>query len=292
MNRLKKRLSTIVLAGVMLSGLLFSPARSQVTAANVSSVTAPIVVILMENKSYHSITTTSAAPYINNVLIPGGKEFTDYHSIEHPSLPNYLDITSGDNDGCTKDSCSVASIGANNIFNQLQVAGLSAKSYDESMPTNCSTLSHTTNFLYWRKHNPEVFYTDDKAACATDDVPYSSLNLSNLPDFSFVTPNICDDMHGNTKAGCPSGTNANITKGDTWLSNNVPPLVNAGAEVIVVWDESTGTGSQVLCVETGPGVSAGRNSTRYDHFSLLAGLEDYFGVAQLQHASTATPLPI
>src|SRR2546423_12917648 len=84
-----------------------------------------------------------------------------------------------------------------------------------------------------------------------------------------------------------------LFRSDTWLSNNVPPLVAAGARVIVTWDEGTTADSQVLALEVGPGITPGTvDATRYDHYSLLAGLEDYFGVARLQNAKTATPLPI
>jgi acid phosphatase len=264
--------------------------RNQSPSTSTATANAPVVVILMENKAYTSVVGSSLTPYINHTLIATGRTFTNYHSITKPSLPNYLAITSGGTNGCTSDTCATT-ITVNNIFNELRTSGASAKSYQESMPTNCSTLIHTSNDLYWRKHNPEVFYTDTHTACQADNVPLGS-SFGTLADFNFVTPNICDDMHGNTNAGCPSGTNANISKGDTWLSTHVPQLVAAGAKVIVVWDEGTVGSDQVLCVEVGAGVTASKDGTRYDHFSLLAGLEGYFGVPKLQKASTATPLPI
>ena len=40
--------------------------------------------------------------------------------------------------------------------------------------------------------------------------------------YNWITPNLCDDMHGNT--GCLSG-NALLTAGDTWLSNTVAEIL-------------------------------------------------------------------
>jgi hypothetical protein len=44
---------------------------------------------------------------------------------------------------------------------------------------------------------------------------------------------------------------------------------------------------------SGPGVEAGAKDKRaYDHYGLLAGLEDWFGVHRLHHAKTHRPLPL
>ena len=44
---------------------------------------------------------------------------------------------------------------------------------------------------------------------------------------------------------------------------------------------------------SGPGVEAGAKDPRsYDHYGLLAGIEDWFGVRHLHHAKTHRPLPL
>jgi hypothetical protein len=87
-----------------------------------------------------------------------------------------------------------------------------------------------------------------------------------------------------------------VQVGDSWLAQIVPRLVGAGATVIVTFDEGSSTvggGGHVLTIEIGPGAKPGsRNATAFDHYSLLAGIEDHFGLARLGAAAGAKPLPI
>src|SRR5207237_4943007 len=94
----------------------------------------PIVVIVMENHEYGSVIGNRSAPYINRTLVPDGLLATNYHAVFHPSLPNYLAMTSGSNDGCTSDSCARRSIAADSLFHQL---GSDWRAYEESMPSAC-----------------------------------------------------------------------------------------------------------------------------------------------------------
>lgn len=273
-----------------------------IPSAPARATTQPLVIVLMENKTFQSMTVANAqyAPYINcrapfttTGLICQGQEFTNYDSIERPSLPNYLDITSGVDQGCTADSCQPNSYIADNIFHQVRGIGTTA-SYQETMPVNCdNAVKDGTSNMYVRKHNPEIYFKDNYPDCNSDNLPYTALNTAALPTFSFITPNICHDMHGSGNAGvCPNGTNQLITDGDTWLSQNVPPLVAAGARVIVVWDQGTASNPQVLCVEIGTGVTASVNNTKLDDYGLLAGMETYLGLPLLANAQMATVVPI
>src|SRR5579864_6537888 len=45
---------------------------------------AHVMVILFENKAYGSVVGSSAAPYLNNTLIPGCGLATNYHNYSHP----------------------------------------------------------------------------------------------------------------------------------------------------------------------------------------------------------------
>jgi hypothetical protein len=120
---------------------------------------------------------------------------------------------------------------APSIFGQ----GETWKAYEENMPSNCSPADSGE---YAVRHNPPPYYTS-LTDCSTFDVPYTQLagDLSNgtLPAFSFVTPNLIDDMHDGT-----------IADGDTWLSNNLPVIFNSleyqsgSTAVFVTWDEGEG----------------------------------------------------
>lgn len=250
-----------------------TPSRSSV---------APVVIILMENHGYGQIVGNSKAKYINDTFIPAGTLYSRYYAVTHPSLPNYLALTSGSFDGCRSDLCGT-NIGANNIFYQLGQHHLSWAGWASSMPKNCYR-SDTSYYVH--RHNPAVYYSDIyPKPCRFRDVPYPSSLPSKLPSFTFITPNICQDMHS-----------CSVATGDAWLAAHVPPLLSRGATVIITFDEGISNirgGGHVMTAEVGPGVTAGvRDRTRYDHFGLLAGLENYFGIRRLHLAKTHTAVPI
>ena len=87
----------------------------------------------------------------------------------------------------------------------------------------------------------------------------TALDGANAPDFVFLVPNDCDDMHGDTSAGspCAKSSNAQLIKaGDTWLSNLLPGVLNSAwfsqdGIVIITWDE--GSDSSGCCGLSSPG---------------------------------------
>jgi phospholipase C len=266
-----------------------SPAVGQSSVAGDATSIQSVVLIVMENHEYSSVVGSSDAAYINRRLIGHGKLFTSYDAVSHPSLPNYLAMTSGSTDGTQgTDSITAGEISRNNLFHQLARAGIRWRVYEESLPSACDSavVSGTSPGFYALKHDPAMAYADiaNTTLCRRV-LPLSRLDPTRLRSFSVVTPNECNDMHS-----CP------ISTGDRWLRNVVPPLLDHGATVIVTFDEgstSAGGGGHVLTVEDGAGVRPGsRNSSGFDHDSLLAGLERYFGVGRLRAATTARPLPI
>jgi phosphatidylinositol-3-phosphatase len=238
----------------------------------------PIVVIVLENKTYQNIVGSTSAPYIQS-LISAGKLFTNYQAAPG-SLPDYLRMTGG-------IATTSAAKNSENIFDQLQKAGIGWGQYNESMPSACYTRSGP--LPYDKNHNAAVWYQDitsNKTACANM-LPYTSFDPAHLRAFSYVVPNDSNDMHdGANKA-------AQIKAGDNWLKANVPAMLSNGAQVIVTWDEGTRSNEHIATIAIGAGVTAGTtDATAYTHFGLLAGLEDAFGVARVNSAVGARPFPI
>jgi phosphatidylinositol-3-phosphatase len=68
------------------------------------------------------------------------------------------------------------------------------------MPSGCDP---SDSGEYAVRHNPPAYYTT-LHSCPGDDVPYSQLATDlahgQLPAFSFITPNLIDDMHDGTVA--------------------------------------------------------------------------------------------
>jgi hypothetical protein len=105
--------------------------------------------------------------------------------------------------------------------------------------------------------------------------------------FTFVTPNLCDDMHS-----------CSVAAGDRWLSGRLPALLRtpqyrSGSTVVfITWDEDDGAAHQhiptlVVSPDTRPGT---RSAVPFDHYSLLATTEDLLGVPRLGAAAHATSM--
>ena len=269
-----------------------------------------VIVIAEENHSFGSISGSSNAPYINSVMAACGLA-TNFHSITHNSLPNYLALAFGGTirqlgpyvNDCEPAACS-SLLSSTNIFNQLSKKGW--MSYQESMPSKCS---RTSSGNYAPKHNPALYFSDLKASCAAHDVslgiPFGSPLLrafskeKTAPAFSFVTPNLCNDMH-----------DCSVRTGDDWLKTWLPLITSTAVykandtAVFVVWDEgepgSTGencaanTSDQschVVAMVIAPSVIPGTKvATSFSHYSVLKTAEDLLGVAELGGAKSAASM--
>jgi acid phosphatase len=254
---------------------------------------APIVVIFMENHEQSAVVSSSSAPYENG-LIQRGRTYTNYFAVSHPSLPNYLAFASGSTHGKTDDTVTAGEFGGPTVWTQLTAAGIPWAVYEESMPSPCFTgdAAGSAPGDYALKHDPAMPFTSiasDPSACAHVQ-PLTRMDPKQLPAVSFITPNECSDAHS-----CA------LSSGDAWLAEHLPALLNAGADVIVTYDEGTtdlgaggGTGGgRVFAVEVGSGVPRGVTVTQpMNHYSLLAGIEQRFHLAKLGGASSVTPLPI
>lgn len=290
--------------GVLAAACLLAAAG--VAGAVQSTAAAPsgkLVVIVEENQSYTKIVGNSQAPYLNQ-LIGQGLLFTDYTAVADGSNPNYLAMTSG-----------VTSVGSNppaNVFQAIDASGgaVTWKEFMESAPGKCADgnsakIPGTTTPLYTADHDPAYTYRSN-TTCTANDVPMttSTFDPANLPSFSYVIPNQCDDMHTLPGSGrsCPTyyGSNSasNLIKlGDNWLAAVVPQLLaQPDVTVLITWDEwSGGTAptEHIATVEAGAGVTPGStDGTPYTHFGLEAGLYRYFGLGTApNNGAGATPLP-
>ena len=169
-----------------------------------------VVWIVFENHSYSQIIGSSSAPYINQLASDCGLA-TNFHAETHPSLPNYIAMTSGSTQGITDDNGPGSHpLDVPSIFSQLPGGG--SRSLQESMPSNCL---RSNSGQYAVRHNPEAYYTNLGTDCANFDVPLASPpNIS--AGFTFVTPNLCNDMH-----------DCSVATGDAWLSNFLPTILSS-----------------------------------------------------------------
>lgn len=230
------------------------------------------------------------------------------------------------------------------IADQLNARGMSWKSYQESLPlgspdginTSDGIFTNLTTFtadeqaqgetqanlvsLYAVKHNPFVYFTSIQQSPAQlanvvafdgADGLYADLASGNVPNFSFIVPNQCDDQHGRGNAGpfCNFDPDDNGTlnglnpglmaQGDVTLQKLVTAIKasdvwkHGNNAIVITWDEddysvAPTTNKVSTIVDTNYG-SHGKTSAKfYTHFSLLKTLEAGFGLPCLNHACDAS----
>ena len=265
-----------------------------------------VMVIVMENTSYGSVIGSHDAPTIN-ALANGCGLASNYHGIQFPSLPNYIQMTSGTappsiaGDGRRGSDCTPAPDCQStdpSIFSQLEAAGLSWKSYAESMPSNCFLQDEGD---YAPRHNPAVYYINDRASCKKFDVPMGTtatgalagdLRRGALPAYSLVVPNLCNDGHDSCGGISP------VAEEDRFMSEWMPKIASSpdykSGNLVVVLTADTSAGSDtsnhlatiVITPSIRPHTVA---SADFNHYSLLRMSEDVTGVKTHLGAAATAP---
>lgn len=282
-------------AGMVLAGCGGAASSGPTTplpdaAALPGSAASHIVVIAMENKEASDIIGNGDAPYINGLAQRYGLATASY-AITHPSLPNYLALTSGSTDGITSD-CTSCHVAAPNLTDQLAAARIEWRAYLEDLPHACYLGAGSGG--YAKKHNPFAYYDDvaqDPARC-DNLVPLSQLSADlradRLPTFAWISPNLCDDMH-----------DCDVATGDRFLARLVPPLLHELGPhgfLVLTWDEGStnagccgvAAGGRIATVVAGPDVRPGaRSAAPVDHYGVLATVQEALGLPRL--AGSADP---
>ena len=237
----------------------------------------------MENHGFDQVAGHS--PYLNALARRCGLA-ADYHAVTHPSLPNYLALTSASTQGLDGSDCSPGPgcrSGGPSIFGQTRW-----RAYAESMPDRC-VRSNAGD--YAPRHNPAVYFTRVAAACAADDVPLSRLSgdlrSGRLAAYTFIAPNLCNDEHD-----CP------VAQGDAWLAKWVPRITSSPAyrsgqtALFITYDEDDHhEGNRVYTVVAASSVRPGTVSrTHFTHYSMLRTQEQLLGLPGLGRAASATSM--
>ena len=264
-----------------------APAASQTPSPTASQTAAPapsetptsksskVFVIVMENTS---LATALRSPAV--VRLAAKYEIaTNYNAVSSPSLPNYLALTSGSTWGITDDGYHALPAGG--LGAQLTAAGVSWRAYMEGLTSAGCTGSP---YPYALKHNPFAYYG---GACPANVVPLDALDAdlaANTPSFVWITPGLCHDAH-----------DCALAEAGPWLEDLVARIVASpgwrdhGA-LFIVWDEGDGRSNVVPLIVATPDVASRPVDGFYDHYSLLAAIEDHFGLPRLGAAKDARPL--
>jgi hypothetical protein len=229
------------------------------------------------------------------------------------------------------------------IADQLAARHGSYKSYQESLPVGGADLinnsdgffSNLTDFstilpalnpplssadlvnLYAAKHNPFVYFQSTQEGKKSSgnslansvgfETLYGDLASGNVPDYSFIAPNQCNDQHGRGNGGAfcnfdpnDNGTQAGLNpaliyQGDVTVQRLVTAIHNSPAwqhgrnAIVLLWDENDyslapNTNHVLTVVDTSYGHGARQSNRFYTHFSLLKSVEAGLGLPCLNHA--------
>jgi hypothetical protein len=218
----------------------------------------------------------------------------------------------------------ISGLTAPNIIDQLEAKHISWEVLQESMP-NIGFLGARYPLaqsggprLYAQKHNPFVYFINiaTNPARLQNIKPFdpaqfqSELNdPQHMARYVFIAPNQCNDQHGFTggspiPAGCePAAGDAGLLRrGDAFLQRTVTaiqhsPSFTDHSVIFIVWDENDFSSNFGCCGTAGGGHVAAIVVTKHgtpkksarpmNHYSILATIEDGFGLPRLANAKTA-----
>jgi phosphatidylinositol-3-phosphatase len=272
-----------------------------------------VLIVMLENHSYKQVIGSTAAPY-ETQLAAWCANATAAYGATHTSAANYLATSAGQYPSTSVNGCNYSACASNenNLYQQLDKAGLTWKAYEESMPSPCDKSNLAP---YKIGHNPPIFYTGiSSTECKANDVGvsdltaqsgtfWSDLQNESLPSLSWITPNTNNDGED------PCGGSCALSRADNWLQTFITIVTsshsyqNGSTLVLVTYDEGTGADSKVGedCTNKTADLAGsqpschiplfviwpyvpGSNSTFLTHYSLTRSVEDLYGMPCLAHA--------
>ena len=260
-----------------------------------------VVIVVEENEDYATIVGNPSMPFLNSLASQYGSA-TNYYADAHFSIGNYFMLTTGEL--VTADDGFTCPVTIDNVVRQLVGNGKTWKVYAESLPSAGYTGGDV--LPYAKHHNPFAYLRDvlNDSTQKANVVPFTQfsadLSANNLPNYSFVIPNVQNDMHD-----CPPGmtscsNNDKLINADRWLQSNIAPLLsNAGFQasgfLVITFDEAalddySHGGGKVATVVAGPTVKPGyQSSTFLQHQSVLRSALEALGIVALPGASQYVP---
>ncbi len=241
--------------------------------------------------------------------------------------------------GCVYPSSSPA---VPTLPGQLDGAGLTWKAYMDSMGSDPSresatcghpaigaadnTQTETATDQYATRHDPFMYFhsiIDNASYCDSHVVNMSVLasdlnSVSTTPNFSFITPGLCNDGHN---TNCANGDPGGLAQINTFLPGLINEIQASAAYrdnglIVVTFDEADAGDDHSSCCgepagpnaadpgdpsDTNAGATGGGKvgavllspfikpgtvtQTAYNHYSLLLSIEDLFGLAPLGFAA-------
>ena len=319
MNGPKHRLLARLSLGAALACLAFGLSPSKLKAQTSFPRYDHVFLVIMENEGYNQIIGNSFAPIINALAQNYGLA-TNYTGVADPSEPNYVAMLGGDFFGINNDDpywFPGHTINSANLMSQLEELGESWRGYFQSMPypgyrgycypDKCNGIPDADT-QYVAKHNGIVNFANLQTPtefAKMFPLPQLSADLAagSVPDFSYIVPNECNDMHG-APPWCVDSDNTGtvqqswlIAHGDKFVGELVNQITSSTVwqtgnnAIVITFDEGNHASSQIATIViTNHGPRHLIDNTSYNHYSLLASLQQTFGLACLLNSCTANPM--
>lgn len=271
-----------------------APATAAPAAAG--SAAPHIMTIIMENTDYSQFAGSPAMPYLNE-LARHYATFTRAYGWTYPSLPNYLALLSGSDEGTAGRDCDITDKHCGDFTNrtlvdQLEAAGVSWHAYYQGLPSGCYQADGSGNYPYW--HNAFRYFREFRAQCGhisnfADLLP--DLNKANPADFQWVVPDLVNS----------GGDNGTMSSGDNWLNRELPQILRSrwyreGGQIVIVYDTgyqdaggvNGSSGGQIPLVVVSAHVKGmGPVRTPVNTVGVLRSIEHAYGVPYLAAAGDA-----
>jgi hypothetical protein len=321
MNGPKHRLLARLMYGVAVACVAFAGSASKLKAQTFPRYD-HVFLLIMENEGYNQIIGNSFAPIINALARDYGLA-TNYSGVADPSEPNYVAMLGGDFFGINSDDpywFPGHTINAANLMSQLEEMGETWRGYFQSMPyagyrgycypDKCNGIPDADT-QYVAKHNGIVNFANLQTPAELAKMfPLGQLSADlaggTVPNFSYIVPNECSDMHG-APPWCVDSDNTGtaqqswlIAQGDKFVGKLVNQITSSAIwqtgnnAIVITFDEGNHATSQVVTIViANHGPRGLTDNTSYNHYSLLASLQQTFGLGCLLNSCTAnsmTPL--
>jgi acid phosphatase len=254
-----------------------------------------VYLVALENTNYTDVIGSSSMPYLNGLANQYGLA-TQYYADTHPSIGNYLMWTTGQI--LTNDDSRNAlnfPVSVDNAVREVIASGKTWKQYAESIPSIGYLGDDSTccGGQYYAHHVPLPYMTDAQVPSQiTNIVPFTQFatDLTNnaMPNYSFITPNGCNDAH-----------DCGLDVADSWLQTNIDPLIKSAqfqknGLLVIAFDESgsdnTNGGGRVVAVIISPLAKGGfKSTTVYQHESVLRLMLEGLGIRTLPGAAATAP---
>jgi phosphatidylinositol-3-phosphatase len=275
-----------------------------------------VYVIVLESRRFDE-DFLARAPYLRSLVQSQGLA-TNYLGVSHPSLPNYLAMIAGDDFSVRDDglSCYASDLRApchgfpdETLVDQLERKHLTWSLYAEGIPAPGSLASQSPagdNPVYVQRHNPFAYFdhiandrTNPDRLQRLKPLDAFDADLANgPPSFSMIIPNLCNDGHGSPS--CADEPKL-IARSDIFVAAivnkiRVSPNWSDQSAIIVAFDEDDAIENQAGAQIYGPHPGAlvvtkcggrMRSFRVLNHYSLLATIEDGFGLSRLRKAGPA-----